>query len=93
MFYKNYIVYHVVYMLISSVSITSPSFVRLHLPVSEMLNVLPELRVFVVLKELHCIVYRDCICVFVEVLVYTNFQGAFGSVSYMAIYIPITKGR
>ena len=36
---KNYIVYHVVYMLISSV-ITSPSFVRLYVSLSEI--VLPE---------------------------------------------------
>ena len=44
-FYKKYIVYQIVYMLVSSellFSITSPSFVALHCLISEITNVLPE---------------------------------------------------
>ena len=53
LFYKNYIVYQIVYMLVSSdlyVSITSPSFVALNLPVSGYVACM-----VVFMEELHCL--------------------------------------
>ena len=59
-FYKNYNVYQIVYMLVSLeslVSITSPSFVYLHLHV---FMIRYCLRLFiVVLQELHC--FLNCL--------------------------------
>ena len=58
--YRNFNVYRIVYMLLSSevqVSITSPSFIALHLPVSELAKMycLGAFIGGVFLQELHCL--------------------------------------